>query len=93
MTYIKDTLLEPYFIEVMDNCLVLHENTGKIKFDKVKQVDKEVTAVVGHYSNLFSALNKVSKLKTMEKQDAFTLKEYITTYENTVKELLDKIKI
>jgi len=76
---ISDPLLGDYKI-------VFDENSyNVILTDSITQKEK----VIGYYSQLPFALKRIAKDQVMGKKENFTLKEYITELESTVKQLIN----
>jgi hypothetical protein len=85
--FINDPAMEPYFISMDDNCMTV--NLKVTPDSRYSDSKKEYTKIIGHYSNLSSALKSIAKDKTNSKSYE-SLKEYINEY-NSVVEILNKI--
>jgi uncharacterized protein YutD len=85
--FINDPAMEPYFISMDDNCMTV--NLKVIPDSRYSDSKKEYTKIIGHYSNLPSALKSITKDKTNSKSYD-SLRGYIDEY-NSVFENLNKI--
>jgi hypothetical protein len=88
--FINDPIMDPYFISMDDNCMTV--NLKVIPDSRYSDSGKEYTKVIGHYSNLPSALKSIAKDKINSKSYD-SLQEYINTYSSVVNDLITKIKI
>lgn len=88
--FINDPLMDPYFISMDDNCMTV--NIKVIPDSRYSDSGKEYTKIVGHYSNLGSALKSIAKDKANSKSYE-SLKDYIEEYHNVINSFTDKIKI
>ena len=88
--FINDPLMDPYFISMDDNCMTV--NIKVIPDSRYSDSGKEYTKIVGHYSNLGSALKSIAKDKVNSKSYE-SLKDYIEEYHNVINSFTDKIKI
>jgi hypothetical protein len=79
--YVKDPIMEPYFISMDDNCLTV--NISVTPDSRYSDSTKEYTKVVGHYSNMASALKSIAQNK-VNSQSYDSIKEYMTTYTSLV---------
>jgi uncharacterized protein YutD len=79
--YVKDPIMEPYFISMDDNCLTV--NISVTPDARYSDSTKEYTKVVGHYSNMASALKSIAQNK-VNSQSYDSIKEYMTTYTSLV---------
>lgn len=79
--YVKDPIMEPYFISMDDNCLTV--NISVTPDARYSDSTKEYTKVVGHYSNMASALKSIAQNK-VNSQSYDSIKEYIATYTSLV---------
>ena len=88
--FINDPLMDPYFISMDDNCMTV--NIKVIPDSRYSDSGKEYTKIVGHYSNLGSALKSIAKDKVNSKSYE-SLKDYIEEYHNVINSFTEKIKI
>ena len=88
--FITDPAMEPYFISMDDNCMTV--NVRVIPDARYTDSGKEYTKIIGHYSNLSSALKSIAKDKTNSKSYD-SLKTYIEEYNNTLDSFTTKISI
>lgn len=88
--FITDPAMEPYFISMDDNCMTV--NVRVIPDARYTDSGKEYTKIIGHYSNLSSALKSIAKDKTNSKSYD-SLKTYIEEYNNTLDSFSSKISI
>jgi hypothetical protein len=84
--YIKDPLIEPYYIQLDDYCYAVHK--GII----AEESGKEYQQTLGYYKNLGSALDAIAKDEAM-KISYSTIQDYITQYNQIVNRLSQVIKI
>ena len=84
--YIKDPLIEPYYIQLNDYCYAVHK--GII----AEESGKEYQQTLGYYKNLGSALDAIAKDEAM-KISYSTIQDYITQYNQIVNRLSQVIKI
>ena len=85
--FITDPAMEPYFISMDDNCMTVNI---KITPDtRYSDSGKDYNKIVGHYSNLGSALKSIAKDKTNSKSYD-SLQEYITEYTSIVESFNQK---
>ena len=88
--FINDPVMDPYFISMDDNCMTVNI---KITPDaRYSESGKEYTKVVGHYSNLASALKSIAKDKVNSKSYD-SIQDYITEYQTVIDNLNNTIKI
>lgn len=88
--FITDPLMEPYFISVDDNCMTV--NIRVMPDARYTNSGKEYTKVIGHYSNLSSALKSIVKDK-INTQSYDSLQEYIQEYKSITETLNNTINI
>lgn len=81
--YVKDPIMEPYFISMDDNCLTV--NISVTPDARYSDSTKEYTKVVGHYSNMASALKSIAQYK-INSQSYSSIKEYMTTYKSLIED-------
>jgi uncharacterized protein YutD len=85
--FINDPVMEPYFISMDDNCMTVNI---KITPDtRYSDSGKDYNKIVGHYSNLGSALKSIAKDKANSKSYD-SLHEYIDEYNNIINSLTEK---
>ena len=85
--FINDPVMEPYFISMDDNCMTVNI---KITPDaRYSDSGKEYNKIVGHYSNLGSALKSIAKDKANSKSYD-SLQEYMSEYNNIINSFTDK---
>ena len=84
--YIKDPLIEPYYIQLDDYCYAVHK--GII----AEESGKEYQQTLGYYKNLGSALDAIAKDEAM-KISYSTIQDYINQYNQIVNRLSQVIKI
>lgn len=102
-TIIKDPELLPFFITKDQYCYTVMEtitpddkNIGKFKKKNNGNEGKDYEKVVGHYSNLASALKKIAKGKVDHKKEYSSVMSYIEEYtkeKESMENLLNKIGI
>lgn len=88
--FINDPVMEPYFISMDDNCMTV--NIRVTPDARYSDSGKEYTKIIGHYSNLASALKSIAKDKTNSKSYD-SLKEYIDEYKLLVENLNNIVNI
>ena len=88
--FITDPVMEPYFISMDDNCMTV--NIRIIPDARYSDSGKEYTKVVGHYSNLASALKSIAKDKVNSKSYD-SLQSYIEEYNSVIDSLKNTINI
>ena len=88
--FITDPVLEPYFISMDDNCMTV--NIKVIPDARYSDSGKEYTKIVGHYSNLGSALKSIAKDKVNSKSYD-SIQSYVTEYQNMINSFTEKITL
>lgn len=88
--FITDPVLEPYFISMDDNCMTV--NIKVIPDARYSESGKEYTKIVGHYSNLGSALKSIAKDKVNSKSYE-SINSYMTEYQNMINSFTEKITL
>lgn len=88
--FINDPVMEPYFISMDDNCMTV--NIKVTPDARYSDSGKEYTKIVGHYSNLGSALKSIAKDKVNSKSYN-SIQEYMTTYQNMINSFTEKITL
>jgi uncharacterized protein YutD len=87
---ITDPVMEPYFITVDDNCMTV--NIRVIPDARYTDSGKEYNKIIGHYSNLASALKSIAKDKT-NSQSYDSLQSYVQEYHSITEKLIQTINI
>lgn len=88
--FITDPAMEPYFISMDDNCMTV--NVKVIPDARYTDSGKEYTKIIGHYSNLGTALRSIAKEKVNSKSYD-SLKTYINEYTTLIDSFTETIKI
>ena len=88
--FITDPAMEPYFISMDDNCMTV--NIKVIPDARYTDSGKEYTKIVGHYSNLGSALKSIAKDKVNSKSYD-SIQSYVTEYQNMINSFTEKITL
>lgn len=88
--FITDPVMEPYFISMDDNCMTV--NIKVIPDARYTDSGKEYTKIVGHYSNLGSALKSIAKDKVNSKSYD-SIQSYMTEYQNMINSFTEKITL
>ena len=88
--YVKDPIMEPYFISMDDNCLTV--NISVTPDARYSDSTKEYTKVVGHYSNMASALKSIAQNK-INSQSYDSIKEYIDMFKKVQDEINDLVNL
>jgi len=88
--FITDPAMEPYFISMDDNCMTV--NIKVIPDARYSDSGKEYTKIVGHYSNLGSALKSIAKDKVNSKSYD-SIQSYVTEYQNMINSFTEKITL
>jgi hypothetical protein len=78
--YLKDPILDPYFIQLDDHGYVLHKSIT------AEDSGKEYSQVIGYYSNLAYALKALAKNEVMS-INYNSLQEFISSYETVINKL------
>jgi hypothetical protein len=86
--FINDPSLEPYFISMDDNCMTV--NIKVTPDTRYSSSGKEYVKIVGHHSNLSSALRSIAKDKANSKSYD-SLKDYINEYDKIINSFTEKI--
>jgi len=81
VSIIKDPLLDPYEIHIDNNC-----------FNLVEPSYNGSMVTVGYFTSLSTLLSKVSRYKMVEKNQQYTIQEYIKEHKNTIDKLISVIK-
>ena len=87
---ITDPLMEPYFITVDDNCMTV--NIKIMPDARYTDSGKEYNKIIGHYSNITSALKSIAKDKT-NSQSYDSLHNYVQEYKSITEKLTQIISI
>lgn len=88
--FITDPVMEPYFISMDDNCMTV--NVKVIPDARYTDSGKEYTKIIGHYSNLGTALRSIAKEKVNSKSYD-SLKGYINEYTTLIDSFTETIKL
>ena len=88
--FITDPVMEPYFISMDDNCMTV--NIKVIPDARYTDSGKEYTKIVGHYSNLGSALKSIAKDKVNSKSYD-SIQSYVAEYQNMINSFTEKITL
>ena len=88
--FITDPVMEPYFISMDDNCMTV--NVKVIPDARYTDSGKEYTKIIGHYSNLGTALRSIAKEKVNSKSYD-SLKTYIDEYTTLIDSFTKTITI
>ena len=78
MSKIKDTIIAPYEIWIEEDQFVL--------------VDTSKNKPLGYYSDLSSAINKISRLGLANQKEDYTLAGFIESYNNIKNQLIKPFK-
>lgn len=78
---IKDPLFEKYEIQEDSNCYILVENT------------ESGPTVVGYYTTLGNAVDKLAHGFLINKSGTYTLEEYVKEYKKIVNEFKQALKL
>ena len=78
--YLKDPILEPYYLQLDDYGYVLHK--GII----AEESGKEYSQVIGYYNNLTGVLKALARNNAMSKSYD-SLQEFISHYESVINKL------
>lgn len=84
--FVKDPIMEPYFISIDDHCVTV--NISITPDARYTDSVKEYTKIIGHYSNMGSALRTIIKNK-INNHSYDSLKEYMNEY-NSLTEVFGK---
>jgi len=76
--YLKDPVLEPYFIQLEESCYTVHKNVIESK--------KEYSQKIGHYKSLSTALSKIAE-DTAKNQSYDSIKGFMNEYETIINNL------
>ncbi len=82
--FITDPVMEPYFISMDDSCMTV--NIRVTPDARYTDSTKEYTKILGHYSNINSALKAIVRDKT-NSESYDSLKGYMDTYDNLIEQL------
>lgn len=78
--YLKDPVLDPYYIQLDDYGYILHKSIT------AGDSGKEYSQVIGYYNNLAAALRATAKNEVMSK-NYDSLQEFIDKYESVINKL------
>ena len=79
MSVIKDPVIAPYEIQVEEDQFVL--------------IDTEKNKPLGYFSNLETAITRVSRMSLANAKEDYTLAGFIESYRNIVEQITSKFKI
>ena len=88
--FITDPVMEPYFISMDDNCMTV--NVKVTPDTRYTDYGKEYTKIIGHYSNLGTALRSIAKEKVNSKSYD-SIQSYVTEYQNMINSFTEKITL
>jgi len=80
LKFIRDPLLEPYFIQLDDYCYAVHKTIV------AQESGKEYSQALGFYKSIDGCLRAISRDKVMAKSYN-SLREYIDEYKSIVSRL------
>lgn len=86
MIKIKDKLFEPY--EIWQE-----ENQFSVGIPKVDKKDNEFLYQPSYFTKFESVILHLTKLKMLETESVYTLREYIDLYNSIKEELINNVKI
>jgi ppGpp synthetase/RelA/SpoT-type nucleotidyltranferase len=78
--YLKDPVLEPYYIQLDDHGYVLHRSIT------AEDSGKEYSQVIGYYNTLAATLRAIAKNDSMSKSYD-SIQSYIDNYESIINKL------
>ena len=78
--YLKDPVLEPYYLQLDDYGYVLHKSIT------AGESGNDYSQVIGYYNNLASALKALAKNNSMSK-NYDSIQAYIDNYESIINKL------
>ena len=78
MSMIKDPIIAPYEIQVEEDQYVL--------------IDNEKEKPLGYYTDIASAINKISRLGLADKKEEYTLAGFIESFNNIKNKLTNSIQ-
>jgi ppGpp synthetase/RelA/SpoT-type nucleotidyltranferase len=78
--YLKDPVLEPYYLQLDDYGYVLHKSIT------AGESGNDYSQVIGYYNNLTSALKALAKNNSMSK-NYDSIQAYIDNYESIINKL------
>lgn len=84
--YIKDPLIEPYYIQLDDYCYVVQKGIT------AGESGKEYQQTLGYYTSLSNALEAIARDEAMS-VSYDTIQEFINTYNQIMNRLSKVIKI
>lgn len=88
--YINDPIMDPFFISMDDSCITVN---AKVMPDaRYTTSTKEYTKIIGHYSNIKSALKSIANQKINSKSYD-SLREYMNEYQTLVENFNKTINI
>ena len=78
MSIIRDPLISPYEIQVEEDQYVL--------------IDTDKDKPLGYYSDLITAINKVSRMNLANQKENYTLLEFVESFNNIKNKLTEPFK-
>ena len=77
--YLKDPVLEPYFIQLEESCYTVHKNV-------IAESKKEYSQKIGHYKSLSTTLSKIAE-DTAKNKSYDSIKGFMNEYETIINNL------
>ena len=88
MNIIQDELISPFSI-LMDE-----DNYSVVKFTNAVRSDgRAVKTTHGYFHTLGGAIRKITRLKSLERDDEVTLSEYVNRIEDIGNRIMDRLKL
>ncbi len=81
--------LGEYYIEADKYEYTVFKKTNRVS----EKTGQPLDTLIGHYSKLSSAINRIVKLLMVDNHKTITLEEYINEYKQTVNRLIKLYKI
>ena len=85
---VNDPIMEPYFISIDNSCITV--NAKVLPDARYTKSTKECIKVMGHYSNMKSALKSIATLK-LNSKSYDSLREYMDEYQTIVEDFDTKM--
>ena len=85
LRFIKDPVLEPYYIQLDDHCYIAQKST-------FSEAGKEYQNTIGHYGKLGICLEAIAR-DSAKSQSYNSLKEFVERFEQKSEELKNIIKL
>ena len=83
--YIKDPLIEPYYIQLDDHCYIAQKST-------FSESGKEYQNTIGHFGKLGICLEAIAR-DSAKSQSYDSLKEFVERFEQKSEELKNLIRL